>query len=587
METNKFSTDGFMQQVLRGLIYDLIPNGVVKDRMLKASRDIKEWRVFEQPDLSNVPPSFFKRHYQIANFCKRYIFENDLHDAKELAVGAAKAFVDDQTTYGLPESLPAAAHDILDEAKDIVQQILGAFSHRELSESCKWGKRAALGLKAQDAYLQTRVNKLSYTTHEQLEWFYFVTWEDEILKSCLGKPKKWKGVKYNTVPKSYKTNRGIAPDGVIPGFLSQGLGEMLRARLETNTHISLAKAQERHKDLARNASKDGKRATIDMSKASDSFTWDHVARLVPRDWHGVLRAVRTPYIKVDDSYLELKSYMLMGSAHTFPLQTILFYSLAQAAVNLSPFSGRVSVFGDDIIMPSQVAPIFSKIMAHLGFKINTEKSFWTGKFRESCGGDYYDGCDVRPSMPEGDGKPVDFCGMLSFVFKVFNSLHEKWDVEEIPFTREIFENFFKSHDFVPPLGDASVHGATQCLHTPLPSILEPLITTINGIKTIRQKIIVDRSKRHLITRQTPYYWEFMRCLNSEVGWQQADFWNTHSLQKTNERNLLSQLGMRVPIGSSTRVTERRRKRRDWYRKYEQSRSRTGTRLHVEIRVLAS
>jgi hypothetical protein len=31
-----------------------------------------------------------------------------------------------------------------------------------------------------------------------------------------------------------------------------------------------------------------------------------------------------------------------------------------------------------------------------GFKVNAAKSFWTGKFRESCGTECYDGVDVKP-----------------------------------------------------------------------------------------------------------------------------------------------------------------------------------------------
>jgi len=56
--------------------------------------------------------------------------------------------------------------------------------------------------------------------------------------------------------------------------------------------------------------------------------------------------------------------------------------------------GAVRVYGDDIIVPVNYVQSVIQELETFGFRVNTRKSFWTGKFRESCGKEYYDGHDV-------------------------------------------------------------------------------------------------------------------------------------------------------------------------------------------------
>jgi hypothetical protein len=61
---------------------------------------------------------------------------------------------------------------------------------------------------------------------------------------------------------------------------------------------------------------------------------------------------------------------------------------------LKSLVGTVRVYGDDIIVPVEyVHTVIAKLEA-FGLIVNGSKSFWTGKFRESCGKEYYDGTDV-------------------------------------------------------------------------------------------------------------------------------------------------------------------------------------------------
>jgi hypothetical protein len=66
------------------------------------------------------------------------------------------------------------------------------------------------------------------------------------------------------------------------------------------------------------------------------------------------------------------------------------------SANVYKYSREVYVYGDDIIVPVDEAPSICTALQSIGLKVNTAKSFWTGKFRESCGMDAYDGIDVTP-----------------------------------------------------------------------------------------------------------------------------------------------------------------------------------------------
>jgi hypothetical protein len=61
------------------------------------------------------------------------------------------------------------------------------------------------------------------------------------------------------------------------------------------------------------------------------------------------------------------------------------------------YSRQVYVYGDDLIVPADEAPAICETLELFGFKVNRHKSFWAGKFRESCGVDAYDGDDVTPT----------------------------------------------------------------------------------------------------------------------------------------------------------------------------------------------
>jgi hypothetical protein len=85
-------------------------------------------------------------------------------------------------------------------------------------------------------------------------------------------------------------------------------------------------------------------------------------------------------------------------------------------------------------------------MSELGFTVNSAKSFFDEPdpdtpshtfFRESCGGDYKGGVDVRPYMPECDlqeERYVESNEYVAWIHRLINGILNRWDVSEIPLT---------------------------------------------------------------------------------------------------------------------------------------------------------
>lgn len=512
-ETKKFCTDKIMLQLQYDLITDLIDVPCVRNTMLQTlNRGIPAWRELEIPTYLFGGSYTCKATYQVDTFLKRYTFEKDLYTSEQLEEKAIRDFKESQETFGFQRPLTLRTHLVVEHAKEILRKILGPFETDVFSGLCGWGKNAAVGLKKKEAYLDNRVEKLT-ATQKQAEWFSLHLESDPLLRSCVGEVKVVDSVKYTVVPKSYKALRGIAPDVSVGGYYSKAMGRYLQSRLEKGTPIRLANAQDQHKILAQQGSRTGKLVTIDKRKASDSFVREHMQMLLPEDWFEALELARVPNITVGGEKIVLRSYMLMGSGHTFPLQTLLFYALAKATSELLNAKGPVRVFGDDIIMPRSSANQYITVAQELGFSINGDKTYVDGPFRESCGGDYHNGLDVRPAMPEGTFERVPKRNYLSFLYRVTNSLLEKWDASQVPLAIGTLAREIRLHE--PKgllLGVKGVHGKDSCLLNELPNedMVKPTIRVIDWVVYVEQLLLVPVVKRRKVRNEIPYLHQYLQ-----------------------------------------------------------------------------
>lgn len=207
------------------------------------------------------------------------------------------------------------------------------------------------------------------------------------------------------VPKTDLIARTICTEPSLNMFYQLGLGRLIELRLRRIFGIDLSIQPERNRRLTQIGSIDGSFSTIDLSSASDNFS------ITLLDWllkpnssaRGLIELLRTPRtILPDGRVVELHMVSTMGNGFTFPLQTLLF-SCAVASVYVS-FGKRYlnradtqnfGVFGDDIIVQTEMFDRLCHLLGLLGFQVNRSKSFSKGLFRESCGSDYFHGHDVR------------------------------------------------------------------------------------------------------------------------------------------------------------------------------------------------
>ncbi len=195
------------------------------------------------------------------------------------------------------------------------------------------------------------------------------------------------------VPKNAKSFRSIVVEPALNGFVQAGIGKWIKQRLlRAGVDIS---DQSRNASLARIGSQTNHLATLDLSSASDTVSYELVKYLLPTDWFNLLATCRSASVVYEGRVIHLEKFSSMGNGFTFPLETLLFWALTVSRV---PYGGTedVGVYGDDIICPAIFAGDVISGLEFCGFSVNTEKSFVEGPFRESCGHDYYLGIETRP-----------------------------------------------------------------------------------------------------------------------------------------------------------------------------------------------
>ena len=197
-----------------------------------------------------------------------------------------------------------------------------------------------------------------------------------------------------TVPKKSDIDRVACKEPDLNMFIQKGVGTLFRRALR-KVGINL-NDQSRNRDLARIGSITGQLATIDLSSASDSVCTELVNLLLPTYWFTLLDSSRCQVTVIDGEEHRNHMFSSMGNGFTFELESLLFFTLAKATAYFTGTRGVISVYGDDIICPTDMYHDLSTVLQYCGFLLNEDKSFHTGPFRESCGGHYYLGDDITP-----------------------------------------------------------------------------------------------------------------------------------------------------------------------------------------------
>lgn len=222
-------------------------------------------------------------------------------------------------------------------------------------------------------------------------------------------------VKVVFVPKTMKTPRVIAIEPACMQYAQQAVATALIPIIEHRCELTSGQInfsdQTVNQRLALESSSNQRLATLDMKEASDRVSYAHAKTLfavAPELWR-LIDACRSRTAQLPDgTVVPLKKFASMGSAMCFPVEALAFFVAIVAArlriAKLQPTRRRVReygkdvyVYGDDLIVPVNEAESICGYLESFGFRVNSSKSFWTGKFRESCGVDAYDGTEVTPT----------------------------------------------------------------------------------------------------------------------------------------------------------------------------------------------
>jgi hypothetical protein len=218
-------------------------------------------------------------------------------------------------------------------------------------------------------------------------------------------------VKVISVPKTLKTPRIIAIEPTCMQYTQQAI---LRSFLVALDRDELLRGmigiddQTPNQRMACQGSIDGKTATLDLSEASDRVS-NQLVRSMTSPWpylQEALDATRSRRAEVPGhGVIRLSKFASMGSALCFPVEAMVFLTMIFLGIerslnvtlsrkDIQSLSGLVRVYGDDLVVPVEHVAMIVQTLQHFGAKVGLDKSFWTGKFRESCGKEYFNGADV-------------------------------------------------------------------------------------------------------------------------------------------------------------------------------------------------
>lgn len=521
----KRSTDTTMKKVWLCLSRDfdtaLGVNAFSRLRDVFLEKGIRGLREIDFPIWDNSDSYFLKCQLQLAGFHKRYRYENDVFSDDELLHKSKIKFLETQERISRPLDNSEMLFRVLQRARTLAKGILGEYTAEEHMALCRFGKRACAGHPYSRSYLDLKLSGPLSGSPEHIAWFERYLLTDSMLSAVVRE--KHKGalpyqicdsLALSFVPKSWKSYRSIKPNTLLGSFYTQGLGRLIQERL-LHCGLDIRTLQEKHKVLARVNSHSRRLATADLSAASDSITSELLRKVLPLPWFRAVMLGRTSHFTMDNQSYPLMSVATMGDGHTFPLQTLVFYCLLKAIGDLLSRRTFVSVYGDDLIYPSWLHRYVRSIFPKMHLQLNMEKTYVSSWYRESCGGDYFRGIDVRPFNLEGDHQMLTPSFYSVFLYKVLNGLLRRWDRAEIPETVELLltEIFLVGGEIlqVPPsFPDGS--GFKVDRPVTLDGYAPVSYTPRSG--TVQFKYLHVFPDTRCVKTQYPYYWDTLRTMST-------------------------------------------------------------------------
>jgi len=329
--------------------------------------------------------------------------------------------------------------DLLERLDSICRDVSTRFG---LFEPVDYEKSRLFGLDRRASGTKNGPGAVSDRTSKE-EKYFFRNWPDKLQRDFpidfFGqRPEEVGEVFFNLehpsklimVPKTAKGPRLIASE---PSYY-QWTQQLVRAFLEERTpdvfngKIISFRDQSKSHPLVAAGSLDRKTVTVDLSSASDRLSCWAIERAwasnlsILSAFHSCRTRVVGPSRRVDIDHAFLRKFSTMGSALTFPVQSIFYACVALASLpgrprldsQLARWGNQTRVYGDDIVVPVEGYAGLQRLLHLLGLKINKRKTFVDAPFRESCGFDAFMGYNVTPVKPR-HLDPTTPVGRLSII----------------------------------------------------------------------------------------------------------------------------------------------------------------------------
>jgi hypothetical protein len=334
----------------------------------------------------------------------------------------------------------------LKRAKALMAFVLTPFTEEELFAACRHSTGSTLGVSFSDTSWEQKFRfPITGTARVKPLVDRYLSYDKQLCDAIedlngqnLTGPryKIVSGSRASTVEKNSSIRRMIAVEPTWNMFFQQGLMVLMYKRMKA-VGLDVERLPDLHRQLAHRSSITGNDATIDWSSASDCVSIGLLRWQLPPKWFDWVDLVRCPVMSLDGDTIELNMFSTMGNAVTFPLETLVFWTfghavlmtLKQETYSLYPEWAdlkSVSVFGDDCIVPTFMAETYIAVMESVGFICNREKSHIEAtRFRESCGGDYYAGYNVRPYCVRAPSS-TKLSSLESWLYVMWNSLLKRY-----------------------------------------------------------------------------------------------------------------------------------------------------------------
>lgn len=204
----------------------------------------------------------------------------------------------------------------------------------------------------------------------------------------------------SSVPKNAEKRRGISFEATWRAHAQKIVATDQRDYMARNADFHCDLHDQSHNQRwAQIGSATGRFVTGDLSSASDLVRNSVIMKLTEANpllqWMWC-ETRATHVLLPDGTKLELSKFAPMGSATCFPAMCTLLSAVIYVACAKTGAPMIFWVYGDDIIVPVEAWPLVCHYLELLGLKVNYEKSYSTGYFRESCGGEYVNGYDITP-----------------------------------------------------------------------------------------------------------------------------------------------------------------------------------------------